>query len=325
LFPTGLSHAPYGITAGSDGNIWFTEGAGDRVGRLTVAPGATTGAALGIHFADATLAGSVSPRSQATTYHFEWGLTPAYGASTTEAAAGSGALPVAVTAAIAGLVPSTTYHFRVVATNGAGTTAGVDGAFTTAMAPGVTPFGLPPATRPVLGRSATISAVSGAVLVNLPGRTDYLPLSAASTVPVGTTVDASAGTVRLTNVRDRSGKLQTGTFRGGAFVVRQTRAKRAPTVLTLAAPMNCGKSRSLESVTQRKGRVRQLWGSDNHGRFVTRGQSAVATVRGTAWFMRDTCAGTLVKVSRGSVSVRDLVKHRTVIVTAGRSYLARLR
>jgi streptogramin lyase len=326
-FKTGLSAAPSGITAGSDGNIWFTEFAGNRVGRLTVAPDATTGAAAGIHYGDATLTGSVGPRSQAATYHFDWGLTTAYGASTTTISAGSGVAPVAVTAAIAGLAPSTVYHFRVVATNGAGTTTGVDGTFTTGMAPPTVtpPFGLPPATRPVFGQSAKISTVSGAVLVNLPGRTDYLPLSAASTVPVGTTIDARAGTVRLTNIRDRSGKLQTGAFWGGSFVVRQSRAKRAPTVLTLAAPIDCSRSRLLASVTPQKGRVRQLWGKDNHGRFVTRGRSAVATVRGTAWFMRDTCAGTLVKVTRGSVSVRDLVKHRTVVVTAGRSYLAHLR
>lgn len=325
-FTTGLNNSPFGITAGSDGNIWFTERSGDRVGRLTVGPSAATGAAVGIHSADATLAGSVTARSQPTTYHFDWGLTSAYGASTPETSAGSEASPVAITSAVAGLAPSTVYHFRIVATNGAGTTAGVDGTFTTAMAPVVAPLGLPPATRPIFGRSATISTVSGAVVVKLPGGTDYLPLSHASTVPVGTTIDASGGKVRLTNVRDRSGKLQTGTFWGGSFVVRQARGKRAPTVLTLTAPMRCARSaRHLSSVNPKKGRVRELWGRDNHGRFETHGRSAVATVRGTAWLMRDTCAGTLVKVTRGAVSVRDLVKHRTVVVLAGRSYVARLR
>ncbi len=71
--------------------------------------------------------------------------------------------------------------------------------------------------------------------------------------------------------------------------------------------------------------MRQLWGKDNNGRFVTRGRSAVATVRGTAWFTRDTCEGTLVKVTSGSVAVRDLVRKVTVIVRAGHKYLARLR
>jgi ferric-dicitrate binding protein FerR (iron transport regulator) len=58
---------------------------------------------------------------------------------------------------------------------------------------------------------------------------------------------------------------------------------------------------------------------------VTHGHSAVATVRGTAWLVRDTCAGTLVSVSRGVVSVRDLVRHRTVRVSAGHRYIARRR
>jgi virginiamycin B lyase len=335
-FTTNLTHPPTGITAGPDGNIWFTEGGSNKVGRLTVAPGATTSAASSVTSADATLAGSVTPRFQASTYYFEWGLTSAYGTSTTTTSAGNGTAAVPVEAVISGLAPSTTYHFRVVATNGAGTTLGLDQSFTTA-SPFVAPpavllppaallpatHGLPPATRPVLGKSATIAIVSGTVLVELPGGSESLSLSAASTVPVGTTIDASAGAVRLTNVRDRSGKLQTGKFWGGAFVVRQARTKRAPTVLTLTAPMTCSRARHLSSVTPKK--VRQLWGNDNHGRFVTRGRSAVATVRGTAWFTRDTCAGTLVKVTRGSVSVRDLVKHRTVVVTAGRSYLARLR
>jgi hypothetical protein len=45
-------------------------------------------------------------------------------------------------------------------------------------------------------------------------------------------------------------------------------------------------------------------------------------VRGTAWYTEDRCDGTLTRVSQGSVSVRDLVNHRTVIVRAGHSYLA---
>ena len=41
--------------------------------------------------------------------------------------------------------------------------------------------------------------------------------------------------------------------------------------------------------------------------------------------MEDTCAGTLVKVTRGEVAVRDLVKKRTIVVKAGHSYLARTK
>ena len=154
----------------------------------------------------------------------------------------------------------------------------------------------------------------------------YIPLTSASTVPVGTKIDTTRGTLRLTNVRDASGKLQTGKFWGGTFTIRQARAKRPATVLTLATPLACPKSaRRLAGVAAGKPRARQLWGRDNNGRFVTRGRSAVATVRGTAWLTRDTCAGTLVQVTRGAVDVRDLVKKRTVVVRAGERYLARVR
>ena len=143
---------------------------------------------------------------------------------------------------------------------------------------------------------------------------------------MGTRIDATAGTVRLTNVRDTTGKRQTATFWGGSFTVGQTRGTKATTVLRLTAPMTCPKSaRHLSAVAATKPRSRQLWGKDNNGRFVTRGRSAVATVRGTHWLVRDTCAGTLVKVTRGAVAVRDLVKQRTVIVKAGHSYLARTK
>jgi hypothetical protein len=46
-------------------------------------------------------------------------------------------------------------------------------------------------------------------------------------------------------------------------------------------------------------------------------------VRGTIWLTQDRCDGTLTTVKRGTVSVRDLKRRRTVSVKAGHSYLAR--
>jgi streptogramin lyase len=338
-FTSGLSGFPSEIAVGPDGNMWFTENADDKVGRLTVAPAAVTLAPLAISDTAATLAGKVAPNAQATSYHFEWGGTTSYGTSTPATAAGSGASALAVTASISGLASSSTYHYRLVATNGSGTTNGADSVFTTQAAPGVTPDPpiapapgpgpdgptLPPVSRPVFGQTATIAAISGSVLVELKGTSTFIPLSAASTVPVGTTIDATAGTVRLTNLRDRGGKLQSATFWGGAFTVAQSSRKHAPTVLALTAPV-AGCSAALRHVAGAGATPkseRHLWGRDNHGRFVTRGRSAVATVRGTAWFVRESCAGTFVRVSRGSVSVRDLVRQRTILVSSGHSYLAR--
>ena len=55
-------------------------------------------------------------------------------------AAGTLLLAAPASAAISGLTPQTTYHFRIVATNAIGTTAGPDQTFTTAAStPVVTP------------------------------------------------------------------------------------------------------------------------------------------------------------------------------------------
>ena len=70
---------------------------------------------------------------------------------------------------------------------------------------------------------------------------------------------------------------------------------------------------------------RALWGHDNHGRFRTRGSNAVITVRGTRWYVADRCDGTLTRVTQGSVAVRDLRRHRTIVVRAGHRYLAERR
>ncbi len=304
---------------------------------LSPPPLVTTGAATAVEQTSATLHAEVNPNGAPTTYRFDVGMTAEYGSRwpASDAPVGADSTPHALQLAVGGLLPGTTYHYRVVATSTSGVSNGSDQTFTTAgvppppgggaAAPGVADA-LPPATPPVLGKSATIAAVSGTVLVELPGADHSLTLDDASTVPVGTRIDATAGTVKVTNVRDATGKLQTGRFWGGAFTVRQTRTKKPSTVLSLTAPLTCPKSaRHLSSLAAKTPRARQLWGSDNKGRFVTRGRSAVATVRGTVWLVRDTCAGTLVKVTRGEVSVFDLVRKRTVVVRAGRSYLARTR
>jgi hypothetical protein len=48
-------------------------------------------------------------------------------------------------------------------------------------------------------------------------------------------------------------------------------------------------------------------------------------VRGTTWYVADRCDGTLTRVTKGSVSVRDLGTGRTTIVRAGHTYLAKRR
>jgi phosphodiesterase/alkaline phosphatase D-like protein len=67
-----------------------------------------------------------------TTVHFEYGKTKAYGSVTTESGSiGSDEAQHLTGAKLSGLTPSTTYHFRAVATNALGSTVSTDGVFTT--------------------------------------------------------------------------------------------------------------------------------------------------------------------------------------------------
>ncbi len=86
----------------------------------------------------ATLSGTIDPHGTATTYHFNYGPSTAYGARTPELDGGSGNGEQTVAEHIAGLSPSSTYHVQVVATSNGITRSGADGSFTTAPAPSAT-------------------------------------------------------------------------------------------------------------------------------------------------------------------------------------------
>jgi hypothetical protein len=70
----------------------------------------------------AQLGGRVNPRNASTTYHFEYGSEGPCDANpcavTADQPAGSGALVELVSEDVEGLLPSTTYHYRLVADNG---------------------------------------------------------------------------------------------------------------------------------------------------------------------------------------------------------------
>lgn len=95
-------------------------------------PVVQTGAASATDTA-ADLAGTIDTVGDQTTYHFEYGTTASYGSRVpaVEAIAGNGRKPRTFTQTAQGLQPGTTYHYRLVATNAAGTTAGEDRTFTT--------------------------------------------------------------------------------------------------------------------------------------------------------------------------------------------------
>jgi Fibronectin type III domain len=104
------------------------------------APTVTTSAATSVTGTGATLNGSVNPNGQQTSYAFQWGPTTGYGHETTLTSAGSGTGTSSVSATLSSLASGTTYHFRIIAISGGGTSVGADQSFTTT--------GTPPAPSP---------------------------------------------------------------------------------------------------------------------------------------------------------------------------------
>jgi hypothetical protein len=296
-------------------------------------PTAQTGAATVSAPTSATLAGVVDPNGSDTWYSFVYGVGR-YDGYTPLARAGAGPDPVAVSAPIAGLTPATNYHVRLIAFSHHGFARGDDVPFTTpaALAPALAPPPAPstagssaPAPPPVLGQSVNADVRSGTVTVKVPGAPDYVALTDLTSLPVGSILDTREGSVTL-NTALPGGKTQSAIFHGGLFEVRQPQGAGGLTEVVLRGALTgCSSAGARAAAVSKKKRKppRRLWGSDSKGKFRTRGGNSVATVRGTAWYVEDRCDGTLTRVSKGSVSVYDRGRHRTVVVRAGHSYLAR--
>jgi hypothetical protein len=203
---------------------------------------------------------------------------------------------------------------------------------------------LPP---PVIGKEVNVSLVSGKVFVRLPhgggggggGSTGpgFVPLTEARQLPVGSRIDARAGTIHLVTAAGRAGTTQTGDFGGAVFGLAQSAKgpQKGLTVLSLlegafpGAPSyaECRarptRDRARGTAAAVSSRVLQLLRATAKGRFRTSGRYSAATVRGTSWDTVDRCDGTLTRVRGGTVVVNDFVRRKTVIVHAGHSYLAR--
>jgi hypothetical protein len=308
----------------------------------------TTGAPSVKGSSTAAFSGSVIPDGLATTAQFEYGLDskyskpgtsgPIYDHTTPAQAVGADFASHSVAASVSGLVPNALYHVRLVATNVAGTTNGPDMTFTTQRGP------VPGA--PGLGTTFNVSA-TGLVLIKIHGV--FIPLTELTKIPSGTIINALNGTLTLTTAlpavqhaliaakkqakKKRKTKTQKGKFGGAIFKATQARSglaslslvegafKGAPTYASCKAKK--GGRATIAALSKKT--LQLLHGSDNHGKFRTKGRYAAATTRGTVWTIADRCDGTLTHVRKDSVTVNDFVRHKTIILRAGHSYLARAR
>jgi hypothetical protein len=313
---------------------------------LQSAPAIVITSAPSVSATGAAFSGSANPNGLPTTVVFQYGLDPKYTGggpvvytnSTPAQAVGSDFVSHFVSASVSGLVPNALYHVRLVATNSAGTIFGPDVTFTTSHGP--TPG------SPTLGKTFNVSLTSGVVLVEVHGV--FIPLTELTQIPKNTVINALHGTITLitaalgpSRARDAAAKrkkhmtpTQTGTFGGAIFTISQATAGAGKGVVTLAiveGAFNGAPSYSLCTTHKARDplasaasiRTLQLLHASAHGKFRTKGRYSAATVLGTIWTVADRCDGTLTHDITDSLVVNDFVHHKTIVLHAGQSYLAK--
>jgi hypothetical protein len=251
-------------------------------------PSASTSTARDIGPTGARLRATVDPNGSETSARFELGTSTRYGSLTPARAVGAGDSGVALSAVVGGLRPNTRYHYRVVATNVAGTARGGDRSFTTPRQPTGASIALRPRTV-VWGRGLTVTgrlsgrAVGGAtVALERQGFPFTAPFA-----QVGTTVlTRSDGSYRFT-----VGSLFATTR---LRVVTRTRIVVASPVATASSALRVG-ARAVR-LSRRRARV----------------QGAVwpAVPRGRASLQKRSPSGRWVLVRRAGVRALDTVRSR---------------
>ena len=324
----------------------------------TAPPGVAPGPPTVQGSTGAAFSGSVNPNGLATTANFEYGIdlsdrgpgssTVLYDQTTTVQQVGSDSSSHSISAPVTELVPNALYHVRLVATNGAGTTNGPDQTFTM-------PASAPP-PPPVLGKAVDVAPVSGVVFIKPPpGKTlagdptasaaklgkgqGFVPLTEARQIPSGSQIDALRGSLKIVTATGQVGKTQNATIAGGVFALTQARTgitkgvtnfalqegafPGAPSYATCKAKGNGKKAADQATSASLSSKTLQLLKASAHGKFKTTGRYSSATVRGTIWTIADRCDGTLTHAIRDTVLVDDFVRHKTILLHAGHSYLAR--
>jgi hypothetical protein len=355
IAPSGSGFQVTGTHTYSSGGLFATTiSIADAGGAKTVAQGTATIASAPspvitggpvVGSTTAGFSGAVNPDGLPTNAFFQYGLDPKYSPgggplvytqSTPVQSVGSDFSSHVVSASVTGLAPNAVYHVRLAATNSAGTTFGPDVTFTTGK--------LPAPGSPALGKTFNVSLVSGLVLVKINGQ--FIPLTELTQIPKNTVINALHGTLSLTSAaggpspardaaakkKPKKTKTQKGTFGGAIFKISQTTAGSGKGLVTLAIVENafkgapsyatCKAHKAIEA-TAASSRTLQLLHASAKGKFRTKGKYSAATVLGTKWTVADRCDGTLTHDITDSVLVNDFVHHKTIVLHAGQSYLAR--
>jgi hypothetical protein len=178
---------------------------------------------------------------------------------------------------------------------------------------------------PAIGESVELETAAGQILIREPGEDTFATLEETAVVPVGTEVDATKGTVRMTSATEDGG-TQDGEFSQGGFEVSQPDGSTEVTLALRGGDFSECRTRAAEQDRSTVGgpKIRQLFVKAD-GRFRTEGRFAAAAVRGTEFKAVDACFGTLTDVREGEVAVTDLTADKQIELSAGESYWAAQR
>jgi hypothetical protein len=177
---------------------------------------------------------------------------------------------------------------------------------------------------PVAGQTERVEVVTGTVLVRLRGQRRFVRLTNAQTIPDGSEIDTTNGTLRLTVASNRTGGVSTALVSEGRAIIDQNNRAQPTTTLRLSERLTCTSRSQASGRRRRQGkRRRKLFVNTPGGKFRTRGRYAAGTVTGTQWRTIDTCTSTTFALREGSLSIRDFVERETVNLRAPRRYVAR--
>ena len=209
--------------------MWFANpGTTNSIGRITTGPGVVTGPASDVGSSAATLTGSARPNSQLTIFRFEYGTDTSYGSETAIQSA-QDASEHQVSAALSGLSPDTTYHYRLVATNPTDTAAGADATFTTPPDGAGPPDATPP-TLDLSGKKTQHLGAFVAVRASCPTEACEAKASGTVIVPSG---QSKHGERKLRRVKLRPASAQLAAGGKAKLKLRISRKARKAAVKAL--------------------------------------------------------------------------------------------
>jgi Ca2+-binding RTX toxin-like protein len=192
--------------------------------------------------------------------------------------------------------------------------------------------------RASFGRAVIVRPSRSEFGLQLPDGNRMFDLDGPVKVPIGSTIDPLKAGVRLVTAAKAGGERLDISVSRGPVQLRQDAAQPGVTELRLRVgpPADCARARGraaaavpgrevFVAIRHPLKRKNPRSGDAEKDEVAVRGKHSTAAAKSTSWLTVERCDGTLTRVGSGTVRVRDLERHKTVLVRAGHRYLARAR